>query len=87
MHPEIKVWLKDIELSIKEIYEFLPAPRTLNAKCSGLRAQGKKQRLREILMVFIMDDLPREIAQSPRSGHISQDRHQERESLFVLFVQ
>ena len=24
MHPEIKVWLKDIELSIKEIYEFLP---------------------------------------------------------------
>ena len=25
MHPEIKVWLKDIELSIKEIHEFLPA--------------------------------------------------------------
>ncbi len=22
MHPEIKVWLKDIELSIKEIHEF-----------------------------------------------------------------
>jgi uncharacterized protein with HEPN domain len=24
MRPEIKVWLKDIELSIKEIHEFLP---------------------------------------------------------------
>jgi len=27
MHPEIKIWLKDIELSIKEIHEFLPSPR------------------------------------------------------------
>ena len=27
MHPEIKVWLKDIQLSINEIYEFLPLPR------------------------------------------------------------
>lgn len=27
MHPDIKVWLKDIELSIQEIYEFLPASR------------------------------------------------------------
>jgi hypothetical protein len=27
MHPEIKVWLKDIDLSIKEIHEFLPPPR------------------------------------------------------------
>jgi uncharacterized protein with HEPN domain len=26
MRPEIKVWLKDIELSIKEIHEFLPPP-------------------------------------------------------------
>jgi len=26
MHPEIKVRLKDIELSIKEIHEFLPSP-------------------------------------------------------------
>ena len=25
MHPEIKVWLKDIELSISEIYEFIPS--------------------------------------------------------------
>jgi uncharacterized protein with HEPN domain len=25
MHPEIKIWLKDIELSIKEIHEFFPA--------------------------------------------------------------
>jgi uncharacterized protein with HEPN domain len=24
MHPEIKVWLKDIESSIKEIHDFLP---------------------------------------------------------------
>jgi len=24
MHPDIKVWLKDIQLSINEIYEFLP---------------------------------------------------------------
>jgi uncharacterized protein with HEPN domain len=23
MHPEIKVWLKDIELSIREIHEFM----------------------------------------------------------------
>jgi len=27
MHPEIKVWLKDIQLSINEIHDFLPAPR------------------------------------------------------------
>jgi len=27
MHPEIKVWLKDIQLSINEIHEFLPPPR------------------------------------------------------------
>ncbi|HUX55750.1 MAG TPA: HepT-like ribonuclease domain-containing protein [Bacteroidales bacterium] len=27
MHPDIKVWLKDIELSVKEIHEFLPPPR------------------------------------------------------------
>ena len=25
MHPEIKIWLKDIELSIKEIHEFFPS--------------------------------------------------------------
>lgn len=25
MHPEIEIWLKDIELSIKEIHEFFPA--------------------------------------------------------------
>ena len=25
MHPELKIWLKDIELSIKEIHEFFPA--------------------------------------------------------------
>jgi uncharacterized protein with HEPN domain len=24
MHPEIKIWLKDIEMSIKEIHEFFP---------------------------------------------------------------
>jgi uncharacterized protein with HEPN domain len=28
MHPEIKIWLKDIELSIKEIREFLPPQGT-----------------------------------------------------------
>jgi uncharacterized protein with HEPN domain len=28
MHPEIKVWLKDIELSISEIYEFIPSQVT-----------------------------------------------------------
>ena len=27
MHHEIRVWLKDIELSIKEIHEFLPSER------------------------------------------------------------
>jgi hypothetical protein len=27
MHPEIKVWLKDIQLSINEIHDFLSAPR------------------------------------------------------------
>ena len=27
MHPEIQVWLKDIELSIKEIHDFLPSPQ------------------------------------------------------------
>jgi uncharacterized protein with HEPN domain len=25
MHPEVKIWLKDIEMSIKEIHEFFPA--------------------------------------------------------------
>ena len=28
MRPEIKIWLKDIELSIKEIHEFLPHRET-----------------------------------------------------------
>lgn len=27
MHPDVNVWLKDIEISIKEINEFLPSPR------------------------------------------------------------
>ena len=24
MHPDVRIWLKDIELSIKEIHDFLP---------------------------------------------------------------
>ena len=29
MHPDIKVWLKDIQLSINEIHEFLPPSRKI----------------------------------------------------------
>jgi uncharacterized protein with HEPN domain len=49
MNPELKLWLKDIELSIKEIYEFLPSERNfLNFK-KDLKTRKAVERNIEII--------------------------------------
>ena len=49
MHPEIKVWLKDIELSIKEIHEFLPDMETYSAFQQDLKTRKAIERNLEII--------------------------------------
>lgn len=49
MHPEIKVWLKDIELSIKEIHEFLPPPRKYVLFQNDLKTRKAVERNIEII--------------------------------------
>ena len=49
MHPEIKVWLKDIELSIKEIHEFLPHPRNYFLFQKDLKTRKAVERNIEII--------------------------------------
>ncbi len=49
MHPEIKVWLKDIELSIKEIHEFLPAPENYLLYQKDLKTRKAIERNIEII--------------------------------------
>ena len=49
MHPEIKVWLKDIELSIKEINEFLSSPRNYNLFQKDLKTRKAIERNIEII--------------------------------------
>ena len=49
MHPEIKVWLKDIELSIKEIHEFLPPVRNYVNFQQDLKTRKAVERNIEII--------------------------------------
>lgn len=49
MHPEIKVWLKDIELSIKEIHEFLPPARNYVNFQQDLKTRKAVERNIEII--------------------------------------
>lgn len=49
MHPEIKVWLKDIELSIKEIHEFIPDEMNFRMFQEDLRTRKAVERNIEII--------------------------------------
>jgi uncharacterized protein with HEPN domain len=49
MHPEIKIWLKDIELSIKEIQEFLPHKATYSDFQNDLKTRKAIERNIEII--------------------------------------
>ena len=49
MHPEIKVWLKDIQLSINEIHDFLPAPRNFFLFQKDLKTHKAVERNIEII--------------------------------------
>jgi uncharacterized protein with HEPN domain len=49
MHPEIKIWLKDIELSIKEIHEFLPHKGTYVDFQNDLKTRKAIERNIEII--------------------------------------
>jgi uncharacterized protein with HEPN domain len=49
MHPEIKVWLKDIELSIKEIHAFLMDVETYSAFQNDLKTRKAVERNIEII--------------------------------------
>ena len=49
MHPEIQVWLKDIELSIKEIHDFLPSPQNYLLFQNDLKTRKAVERNIEII--------------------------------------
>ena len=49
MHPEIKVWLKDIQLSINEIHDFLPASRNFALFQKDLKTRKAVERNIEII--------------------------------------
>ena len=49
MHPDIKVWLKDIQLSINEIYEFLPLRRNYILFQKDLKTRKAVERNIEII--------------------------------------
>jgi uncharacterized protein with HEPN domain len=49
MHPEIKVWLKDIQLSINEIHEFLPLSRNYVLFQKDLKTRKAIERNIEII--------------------------------------
>jgi uncharacterized protein with HEPN domain len=49
MHPEIKIWLKDIELSIKEIHDFLPQRWTYADFQNDLKTRKAVERNIEII--------------------------------------
>jgi uncharacterized protein with HEPN domain len=49
MHPEIKVWLKDIELSVREINEFLSPPRNYYLFQKDLKTRKAVERNIEII--------------------------------------
>jgi uncharacterized protein with HEPN domain len=49
MHPEIKVWLKDIELSIKEIHVFLSDMESYSAFQKDIKTRKAIERNIEII--------------------------------------
>ncbi|MBN2863313.1 MAG: DUF86 domain-containing protein [Bacteroidales bacterium] len=49
MHPDIMIWLKDIELSIKEIHLFLPRNKTYTAFQKDLKTRKAIERNIEII--------------------------------------
>jgi uncharacterized protein with HEPN domain len=49
MHPEIKVWLKDIQLSINEIHDFLPASQNFFLFQKDLKTRKAVERNIEII--------------------------------------
>ena len=49
MQPEIKAWLKDIEISIIEIYDFLPSDKTFKSFQNDLKARKAIERNIEII--------------------------------------
>lgn len=49
MHPDIKTWLKDIDLSIEEINEFLPGPPSFKAFQKDKKARKAVERNIEII--------------------------------------
>ena len=49
MHPEIEIWLKDIELSIKEIHGFLPDKGTYADFQNDLKTRKAIERNIEII--------------------------------------
>jgi uncharacterized protein with HEPN domain len=49
MHPEIKILLKDIELSIKEIHDFLPQDITYKEFQSDIKTRKAIERNLEII--------------------------------------
>jgi uncharacterized protein with HEPN domain len=49
MHPEIKIWLKDIELSIKEIHDFMGDAQTYSLFEKDLKTRKAIERNIEII--------------------------------------
>jgi uncharacterized protein with HEPN domain len=49
MHPEIRIWLKDIELSLKEIHEFFPVSEGFAMFKKDLKARKAIERNIEII--------------------------------------
>jgi len=49
MHPETEVWLKDIELSIKEIHEFFPSGGSYKDFKNDLKTRKAIERNIEII--------------------------------------
>jgi uncharacterized protein with HEPN domain len=49
MHPDIRIWLEDIDLSIKEIYDFLPADRTYSDFQEDIKTRKAIERNIEII--------------------------------------
>jgi uncharacterized protein with HEPN domain len=49
MHPDIRIWLEDIELSIKEIHDFLPANVTYSDFQDDIKTRKAIERNIEII--------------------------------------
>jgi uncharacterized protein with HEPN domain len=64
MHPEIKVWLKDIQLSINEIHDFLPASRNFFLFQKDLKTRKAVERNIEIIGLIPETGLSMDMIQS-----------------------